>query len=578
MKFSDLDLSPAILDGLRDLRFEEPTPIQSACIPVILEGRDVIATAQTGTGKTGAFAIPIMERVLRSQRGGVKCLILSPTRELATQIDEQVYAIGYHSGLTSATVIGGSDFASQAKAFRDGVDIIVATPGRLIDQKKVSNPDFSKIEFFVLDEADRMLDMGFLPDIKKIISWLPEARQNLLFSATMPEEIVRLTKSFMREPQMINIARSKPNQNVVQYAYELKSEQKIDVVKELLHQIRWESCIIFTSTKRGTDQLERLLKKEGIRAVSIHGDRSQDERNRALQDFVNGTVPVIVATDVLARGIDIKGVSMIINFDVPNNTDDYIHRIGRTGRYDKSGVAITFSTKRDARMMKEILDIKDNAIRRVTIPEQIKRGARFDLGLTQDLLAGDAKPIAAGDTSASTSGATKEPETASSTSGGASAPSQRSGGPRTGDTPTSASDSTGAGRSREQSDDRRGSRGGEYRREAGGDQRSSDRGDRRPDAQRGDARGGSHRGMQEDRGRVEQRGRSHGPAGHTNGRSQHSQHAPSNGPQREAAEASPLNVYIIDKATDRISYIRPPRKGILGILTSVIPRISSRKV
>ncbi|MEX0822993.1 MAG: DEAD/DEAH box helicase [Balneolaceae bacterium] len=382
MNFTDFNLSESLLAGLRDLQFKEPTPVQEQAIPIVTEGKDLIATAQTGTGKTGAFVIPIMERVLQSERKGVKALIISPTRELATQIDEQIFAIGYHAGITSATVIGGSDFSVQAKALRAGVDIIVATPGRLIDQNKVVNIDFSNLEYFVLDEADRMLDMGFLPDIKKIISWIPEKRQTLLFSATMPPEIQKLASSIMKNPDKVEIERSKPSGLVEQRAYTLRSNQKIPLVKKIFNSIDWDSCIIFTSTKKGTDELQRLLKREGIKAASIHGDRSQDERNKALAAFKNNQVPVIVATDVLARGIDIKGVSIIINYDVPNNTDDYIHRIGRTGRYDKSGIAITFVTKRDSRIFQGIKDIKDNKLKVISLPDNF--GDRSDFSWDED--------------------------------------------------------------------------------------------------------------------------------------------------------------------------------------------------
>ncbi|MEX0646249.1 MAG: DEAD/DEAH box helicase [Balneolaceae bacterium] len=380
MKFTDFNLSETILAGLRDIQFKEPTPVQEKAIPVVTSGKDLIATAQTGTGKTGAFVIPIMERVLKSERKGVKALILSPTRELATQIDEQIFAIGYHAGISSATVIGGSDFSVQAKALKAGVDIIVATPGRLIDQNKVVGIDFSNLEYFVLDEADRMLDMGFLPDMKKIISWLPQQRQTLLFSATMPNEIQHLASSIMKDPETVDIERSKPSQLVEQRAYTLRSNQKIPLVKKIFKSLEWESCIIFTSTKKGTDELQRLLKREGIKAASIHGDRSQDERNRALAAFKNGEVPVIVATDVLARGIDIKGVSIIINYDVPNNTDDYVHRIGRTGRYDKSGIAITFVTKRDSRIFKTIEDIKGNTLKKIDLPQNFGEKSDFSWG------------------------------------------------------------------------------------------------------------------------------------------------------------------------------------------------------
>ncbi len=377
MKFTEFNLDESLIAGLNDLQFNEPTPIQEQAIPIVTKGTDLIATAQTGTGKTGAFVIPIMQRVLESERKGIKALILSPTRELASQIDEQIFAIGYHAGITSATVIGGSDFSQQAKALKAGVDIIVATPGRLIDQNKVVGIDFSDLEYFVLDEADRMLDMGFLPDMKKIISWIPENRQTLLFSATMPNEIKSLAGSIMKNPETIEIERSKPNQNVEQRAYRLKSNQKIPLVKKIFSNVEWESCIIFTSTKKGTDELQRLLKREGMKAASIHGDRTQNERNAALQAFKNGEVPVIVATDVLARGIDIKGVSIILNYDVPNNTDDYIHRIGRTGRYDKSGIAITFVSKRDSKTFSYIQKIKDNKLKTIQLPESFNDKSEF---------------------------------------------------------------------------------------------------------------------------------------------------------------------------------------------------------
>jgi len=377
LKFTDLKLSESIQAGLRDVNFTETTPIQEKSIPPILEGKDLIGTAQTGTGKTGAFVVPLIEKILNSGRDGIKALILSPTRELARQIDEEIFAIGYHSGISSATVIGGSDFSQQAKALKAGVDIIVATPGRLIDQKKVLNIDFSKIQFLVLDEADRMLDMGFLPDMKKIISWLPENRQTLLFSATMPGEIRKLSADIMRNPVNVETERQKPTDSVEQRAYFLRSNQKVPLIKKIFSSIEWESCIIFTSTKKGTDELQRLLKNEGIRAASIHGDRTQDERNKALQDFKNGTYPVIVATDVLARGIDIKGVSMIVNYDVPKTSDDYIHRIGRSGRYDQTGIAVTFITKRDNRLFASIDKIKGNTIKKITVPDHFNEKSKF---------------------------------------------------------------------------------------------------------------------------------------------------------------------------------------------------------
>ena len=385
-----MNLSEPLLMGLQDLQFEEPTKIQAEAIPQVLEGGDLIGIAQTGTGKTGAFVIPVMERILQSERKGIKALILSPTRELATQIDEQIFAIGYHAGITSATVIGGSNFSEQARALKAGVDIIVATPGRLMDQNNVVSIDFSTLEFLILDEADRMLDMGFLPDMKTIISWLPQKRQTLLFSATMPKEIQKLAETIMKNPGRVEIERSKASSSVEQRAYKLLSPQKIVLVKKIFKDLEWDSCIIFTSTKRGTDELQRLLKKEGIKAVSIHGDRTQEERNKALQAFKNKEIPVIVATDVLARGIDIKGVSIILNYDVPNSTDDYIHRIGRTGRYDKTGIAITFVTRRDARNFSAIENLKGNALTVIQVPESFDDSTSFSWGETK-LGKGDSK-------------------------------------------------------------------------------------------------------------------------------------------------------------------------------------------
>lgn len=335
------------MNGLQDIGFSEPTPIQEKSIPLFLEGKDILGAAQTGTGKTGAFVIPIIERIIKNPSEGTKALILSPTRELAQQIDEQIFALGYHTGISSATIIGGEDFARQANAIRAGVDIIVATPGRLIDQMKVLDVDFSNIKYFVLDEADRMLDMGFLPDVNHIIDKLPKERQTLLFSATMPKQIQKLAQEIQKNPVLIEIEVSTPASSVEQRAYHIDGREKLKLVQALLDDLTWTSCIIFTATKRGTDQLERLLQKKGIKVASIHGDRSQDERTKALNEFKNGKVPIIVATDVLARGIDIADVSLIINYDVPQAVEDYIHRIGRTGRYDKSGMAITLVSKQD---------------------------------------------------------------------------------------------------------------------------------------------------------------------------------------------------------------------------------------
>jgi len=334
--------------GLRDLRYKEPTPVQEKCIPLILENKDIIGAAQTGTGKTGAFVIPILQKILSKKTGQTQALILSPTRELAQQIEEQIFALGYHTGITSATITGGSDYGTQVKAIRAGVDILVATPGRLIDQMNVLNIDFEHLNYLVLDEADRMLDMGFLPDVMKIVKQLPRERQTMMFSATMGDEIQNVMDQVMKKnPAEVEIEVSKPADSVDQQVYFVHPKKKLQLFEQLFDEKKYKTAIIFTATKRGTDQLERMLKKRDVKAVSMHGDRDQDERNEALRLFKNKSHPVMVATDVLSRGIDIDDVSLIVNFDVPNNPEDYIHRIGRTGRYDKEGTAITFVSNKE---------------------------------------------------------------------------------------------------------------------------------------------------------------------------------------------------------------------------------------
>jgi len=367
-----MDLDDRIQMGLGDLQFKEPTPIQEKSIPIALQGKDIIGAAQTGTGKTAAFVIPLLQKILENPGEGTKALILSPTRELATQIDEQIFAIGYHCGISSATIIGGEDFAKQANAIRAGVDIVVATPGRLIDQMKVLEIDFEHMKFLVLDEADRMLDMGFIPDVTKIVSNIPSDRQTMLFSATMPPEIQKLAKDLMKNPEKVEIEMSKPADNVEQQVYFVREEQKVDLADFLLDKMEWKSCIIFAATKRGVDQLGRKLKQHEIPAVTIHGDRDQQERNKALHSFKSGEVSVIVATDVLARGIDIDDVSIILNFDVPKTTDDYIHRIGRTGRYDKKGIAITFVSNKEQRLYKPIENKVGDQITKMHFPDGLK--------------------------------------------------------------------------------------------------------------------------------------------------------------------------------------------------------------
>lgn len=374
MSFEKFTLDEKLRLGLQDLRYEEPTPIQEQCIPLILEGRDVIGAAQTGTGKTGAFVIPLLQRILQQPSEHTQALILSPTRELAQQIEEQIFALGYHTGISSATVTGGSDYGTQVKAIRAGVDIIVATPGRLIDQMKVLNLDFSHLNYLVLDEADRMLDMGFLPDVMKIVQKLPKDRQTMLFSATMVEEVQKVVDQVMKNPAEVEIEVSKPADNVDQQIYFVHPKKKLQLFEALFDAEKYKTAIVFTATKRGTDQLERMLKKRNVKAVSMHGDRDQEERNEALRLFKNKSHPVMVATDVLSRGIDIDDVSLIVNFDVPNNPEDYIHRIGRTGRYDKSGTAITFVSNKDKKYYYAIKDVVGDQLSVKDIPGEVEGG------------------------------------------------------------------------------------------------------------------------------------------------------------------------------------------------------------
>lgn len=370
MQFEELNLSPEVLSGLRDFNYKEPTPIQEQCIPKILDGKDIIASAQTGTGKTGAFVLPILTRLQQYKGQGIRALILAPTRELAKQIDEQILGLGYYTGITSATIYGGGgsdDWTRQEKTlYTEQVNIIVATPGRLIDHMTIREIDFSNIDFFVLDEADRMLDMGFLGDVRTIESRMPRKRQNLLFSATIPNDIEKFAREITHHPERVNVATRTEAKGVRQIVYKAPEKYKMDLLVHLATDLKMDSTIVFVRTKKGTESLARNLSKAGLKVTSIHGDRTQKEREEALNDFRSGKYNIVVATDVLSRGIDIADVSHIVNYDVPSELDDYIHRIGRTARADAKGDAITFVCKRDERKfqiiektMKDKLDFRE---------------------------------------------------------------------------------------------------------------------------------------------------------------------------------------------------------------------------
>lgn len=363
MSFNDFNLSQDLLMGLSDMGFSKATPIQVQAIPAVLEGKDLLASAQTGTGKTAAFAVPLLEKLSANKKVGIRALILAPTRELAMQIDEQFWTIGYHTGITTASVYGGTDWGAQEQAIRDGVNVLVATPGRLLDHIKVSNVDFSQIEFLVLDEADRMLDMGFIPDVLTIIRRLPKKRQTLLFSATLSDKIEGLARELTNNPIRINISSFVPAEGVDQRAYKVNDDEKLDLVLHLFDVEEVASAIVFTATKRGADSLARALRKKGVKVAAMHGDRDQKEREATLGDFKAGRINVIVATDVMARGIDITGVSHVINFDVPHDVDDYIHRIGRTARAEMKGTAMTLVSRQDSRYFQQIKDKMGNRLK-----------------------------------------------------------------------------------------------------------------------------------------------------------------------------------------------------------------------
>src|SRR5437763_11619043 len=353
MPFRALHLSPQILQAVRDSGYTEPTPIQIAAIPLILAGHDVIGIAQTGTGKTAAFVLPILMKLAESVRAGraigrPRALVVAPTRELVVQIEENVRAYAKHVPLRMATVFGGVSERPQIEALRSGGDLVVATPRRSIDLMDQRVANLSGIEFLVLDEADRMLDMGFLPAIRRIVKALPQKRQTLMFSASLSREIEKLTHEFQRSPKIIEIGRrANPADTVTQFVYVVRPHLKTALLLHLLSDPTFDTVLVFTRTKRGADKLARRLESSGIKTGTIHSNRSQSQRLRALKDFKSGAVRVLVATDIAARGIDVDGISHVVNYDFPMQSEDYVHRIGRTGRAHAVGDAISFVTPED---------------------------------------------------------------------------------------------------------------------------------------------------------------------------------------------------------------------------------------
>lgn len=375
MDFTEFDLHPDLLDGIDAMNYKTPTPIQQQAIPIVLEGKDLIGVAQTGTGKTAAFVLPIISQILDSGESDyTQALVIVPTRELAIQIDQVVGAYSYFTGVSSIAVFGGGDgksFSQEKNALTSGADIIIATPGRLIAHMNMGYVNFSRLRFLVLDEADRMLDMGFQPDLLKIIKTLNPKRQGLLFSATMPPGVLRLARTLLRNPEMVSIALSKPAEGVTQGVYMVQDQQKLALIVDLLKDKTGQRILIFSSTKIVVSQLYRQLKAKGLHVEQISSDLEQQEREKVMMAFRNRQVEILVATDVLSRGIDVDGIEMVINYDVPRDAEDYVHRIGRTARADRKGTALTLIGPKDIGGLKRIEKLIGKPIQKLPLPASV---------------------------------------------------------------------------------------------------------------------------------------------------------------------------------------------------------------
>lgn len=377
LKFIEFGFEPELLEGLDAMGFETATPVQIQAIPPIMEGRDVLACAQTGTGKTAAFLLPILNELTRNpNEEGVDTIIMEPTRELAVQVDNQLEALSYFTPVSSIAVYGGRDghaMEQEKRALKRGASIIVATPGRLLAHLSLGYVNLKTVRHLILDEADRMLDMGFAPDIMDIVNQIPRERQTLLFSATMPQQIRQFAKQLMREkPAEISIAISKPAENILQLAYEVDDSGKIPLTEKILESNkRLQRVLIFAGTKKVVRELAASLKRRGLDVGAISSDLEQNEREAMLQAFAGGSKPILVATDVLSRGIDVKGIDAVINYDVPGDAEDYVHRIGRTARAEASGMAFTFVNAKDRGRFRRIEELIEMKIRILPLPEEL---------------------------------------------------------------------------------------------------------------------------------------------------------------------------------------------------------------
>jgi ATP-dependent RNA helicase RhlE len=370
LPFSHFKLHPELLRGLKDLGFARPTPIQAEAIPPALEGRDLLACAMTGSGKTAAFLLPILHQLMGRPRGTTRALVITPTRELAAQIAEDLTALAVHTPLTTAAIYGGVGMGPQEHAFRSGVDVIVGTPGRLLDHFRAQYAKLTGVEFLVLDEADRMLDMGFLPDIRRVLRHLPKRRQTLFFSATMPPPIAELSREMLRTPATINIERrSLPAVGITHAVYPVPQHLKAILLLALLKSGEVRDALVFTRTKHRADRLARQLDEHRVKVQRIHGNRSQSQRTEALAGFKSGRYRVLVATDIAARGIDVTALGHVINFDVPGQAEDYIHRVGRTARAELTGSAFTFVSPEEEGSVRDIERAIGKRLPRVTMPD-----------------------------------------------------------------------------------------------------------------------------------------------------------------------------------------------------------------
>lgn len=381
MTFKDFGFNDSLIEGLDAMGFEKPTPVQSEAIPIILEQKDLIACAQTGTGKTAAFILPIINKLSHRKGTHINTLVIAPTRELAIQIDQQIEGFAYFTGVNSCPVYGGSDskvWTRQEYALKHGTDIVIATPGRLLSHLTIGNIDFSKVEHLILDEADRMLDMGFYEDIMRIVKALPAKRQTLLFSATMPHKIRKLAQNILSKPESVNVAISKPAETIKQEAYLAHNDQKAPVISHILKKQKFESVLIFSSTKKNVDVIRKELRRNGFGAAGISSDLEQNEREQVLRDFKASRTPILVATDIMSRGIDIKGIDLVINYDVPSDAEDYIHRIGRTGRNEADGYAITLINTSDQEKFSNIENLMEKVVDKVEVPEALGKSPVYD--------------------------------------------------------------------------------------------------------------------------------------------------------------------------------------------------------